>query len=588
MVNLKKFFIVFYFFLRSGLLIFGLVDPQKILILHSYQTDYPWTEDIQRGIESVYFDEPAADVIIKTEFLDTKRPWTEARQQETFQYLKTKYQSFLPDGIIVSDNDAYDFMIKHGTALFGNVPWVFCGVNTPDLAELELFRNRVTGVVEYVNYEKTIDLIKQLFPNLKTLYVLADQTSTGKLNRIEFTQVMQRLGNPLEYNYIPDGSFQDILEYVSQIPSRAALLLLAYSQDERGTYIPYKKVAGQVCASASCPVFGVWDFNVGQGILGGAMTSGFEQGREAARLLYRIFTGSNPRQLALLHLKDTPTMVDWHVLQRWRIPKNRLPAGTILINTPRNVFNENPYVGIILISLLGVILLLCVFILLIKKNKDTLRLSQIKLQEELQEKESLLREVHHRVKNNLQIIASLLHLQQTYTANPETQSVLLDTENRLRSMELVHEESYEQETFKQINLVQYLCSLGHYLSSASSNEFACIFECSSSETARELFVPLEWVVPFGLLMNELITNSIKYAHGERGFCGIYSHFDRIDATTVRLTYWDSGPGIPKEYTFDKPATLGFQLMNVLAQQCQVKLLRDEIEPSKLYILIPLP
>lgn len=574
--------------LWTGILLSGAEGPLKVLVLHSYQTDYPWTEDIQKGIESVYFDEPLIDVIIKTEFLDTKRPWTDERQQATFQYLKTKYQSFFPDGIIVSDNDAYDFMMKHGTTLFGNTPWVFCGVNTPDLAELELFRERVTGVVEYVNYEKTIDLIKQLFPDLKTLYVLADETRTGKLNKAEFAQVMQNLGNPLDYSFIPDGSFQDILEYVSQIPSHAVLLLLAYSQDVNGTYIPYKKVAGQVCASAPCPVFGVWDFNLGQGILGGALTSGFEQGREAARLLYRIFTGSNPRQLALLHLKDTPIMVDWHVLQKWRIPQNRLASGTIYINTPRNVFKENPYVGVVFIALLGVILLLSLFILLIKRNKDTLRLSQLKLQQELQEKEMLLREVHHRVKNNLQIIASLLHLQQSYTTNPETQSVLLDTENRLHSMELVHEESYEQERFEKVDLVQYLCSLGSYLSSISSNEFTCTFECSGHENCGSIYVPLEWVVPFGLLMNELITNSIKYAHGEQGFCGIYGYIERIDEQVVRLTYWDSGPGIPKEYSFDKPQTLGFQLMNVLAQQCNVRLLRDEKNLSKIYILITIP
>ncbi len=572
-------------FLWTGILLFGAEDPLKVLILHSYQTDYPWTGAIQRGIETGLSEGNSINVIIKTEHLDTKRPWTEARKTLFVRYLEEQYKAYRFDAVIVSDNDAYNFMIQYGDSLFGQIPWVFCGVNDPDPTVLAPYRSRVTGVIEYVNYEKTLHLIQSLLPDLQTLFILADETTTGILNKAEFKSQMAAIGQPVPYEILAPASFQEILNQVSRLPEHTAILQLAYSQDSSGTYIPYKKVVRSVSAAASVPVFGVWDFNMGQGILGGAITSGFEQGKQAAGMLIRILEGTEPQNIPLLHLKDTPLMIDWQQLQRWRIPKNSLPIGTVILNKAPNIIAENPHIGIIIVFLSCTIVILGVSIILLKRAQSTLRASQLKIKQELQEKEMLLREVHHRVKNNLQIMASLLHLQQSYTTNPETQSVLLDTENRIRSMELVHEESYEQESFEKVDLVQYLCSLGSYLSSISSNEFTCTFECSGHENCESIYVPLEWVVPFGLLMNELITNSIKYAHGEQGFCGIYGYIERIDEQVVRLTYWDSGPGIPKEYSFDKPETLGFQLMNILAQQCNVRLLRDEKNLSKIYILI---
>ncbi|WP_304226286.1 sensor histidine kinase [Gracilinema caldarium] len=572
-------------FLWTGMLLFGAEDPLKVLVLHSYQTDYPWTGAIQKGIETVLNENTTLNVIIKTEHVDTKRLWTEPRKVLFVRYLEEQYKAFKFDAVIVSDNDAYNFMLQYGDALFGQIPWVFCGVNNPDLTVLAPYRSHVTGVIEYVNYEKTLHLIQSLLPDLQTLFVLADETTTGIVNKGEFKSQMAALEQPIHYEILAPASFQHILNQVSRFPEHTAILLLAYSQDSSGTYIPYKKVVNSLSAAASVPVFGVWDFNMGQGILGGAITSGFEQGKQAAGMLIRILEGTEPQNIPLLHLKDTPLMIDWQQLQRWRLPKNRLPMGTIILNRAPNIIAENPHIGIIIVFLSCTIVILGIFIILLKRAQSTLRASQLTIKQELQEKEMLLREVHHRVKNNLQIMASLIHLQQSYTTNPETQSILLDTENRIRSMELVHEESYEQDNFKKVNLVQYICSLGSYLSSISSNEYTCTFECSPHENAQVLYVSLEWVVPFGLLMNELITNSIKYAHGEQGFCGIYGDIERIDEHVVRLTYWDSGPGIPKEYSFDKPETLGFQLMNVLAQQCNVRLLRDEKNLSKIYILI---
>ncbi len=181
------------------------------------------------------------------------------------------------------------------------------------------------------------------------------------------------------------------------------------------------------------------------------------------------------------------------------------------------------------------------------------------LQQSNREKEILIKEIHHRVKNNFQIITSLIRLQNNSISNEELNAVLTVLLNRVFSMSSVHEILYQADNFETINLKDYLSQLVHLL--IESLEVTCKIE--SEIIVDEISLSLEQASPFGLIINELITNSIK--HGFDGFIHgkIYIHASKIDSY-IKILIGDNGNGIQT-----KPATessLGLTMVESLVNQ----------------------
>jgi PAS domain S-box-containing protein len=182
----------------------------------------------------------------------------------------------------------------------------------------------------------------------------------------------------------------------------------------------------------------------------------------------------------------------------------------------------------------------------------------------LKEKEILLAEIHHRVKNNLQVISSLLKLQASSIDNPALFEHLRDSQHRIRSMALVHEKLYQAHDFAHIDFVDYVKSLTHFLlrsySSGSSVPHIRI-------QGEALSLDIAWAVPLGLIINELVTNALKYAfpHKQRGDICIHM---QMDNSTLTLTVSDTGVGLPETVDLRHPKTLGLRLVHSLVQQLQ--------------------
>ncbi|HPQ76082.1 MAG TPA: PAS domain S-box protein [Methanoregulaceae archaeon] len=184
------------------------------------------------------------------------------------------------------------------------------------------------------------------------------------------------------------------------------------------------------------------------------------------------------------------------------------------------------------------------------------------LHKTLEEKLTLLREVHHRVKNNLQIIVSLLNLQARYITDEGTLAAIRESQNRVRAMALVHEKLYQTENLSRINLDDYIKFLGKNLFQFYG---AASRGITFSTDLEEIFVDINTAIPFGLIMNELITNSLKYGFpGRKG--GAVSVSVRRENNTLFVEYRDTGVGIPGDLDWRKPASLGLRLVNSLVSQ----------------------
>lgn len=191
------------------------------------------------------------------------------------------------------------------------------------------------------------------------------------------------------------------------------------------------------------------------------------------------------------------------------------------------------------------------------------------IEKALEEKTALLNEVHHRVKNNLQVISSLISLQ-SRAASKEAAAVLLESQNRVRAMALIHQLLYEKNDFSTINLKLYLNRLCMLLRESMGSESSRI-KLVIDEDSDEISIELQRALPCGLLINELITNAIRHA-----FPGQVNGVVRIailaqDNNKGIITVADKGVGLPPNIEFGKTNSLGFQLIPMLVDQIEATL-----------------
>jgi len=185
------------------------------------------------------------------------------------------------------------------------------------------------------------------------------------------------------------------------------------------------------------------------------------------------------------------------------------------------------------------------------------------LRDSLREKETLLREVHHRVKNNLQIIASLLHFQAKKIKNPEDLAAFFEGRDRLRSMILVHEKLYQSRGLARIDFGNYLQSLSAELQRSHGARTGKRVDVRV--TADELALPIEAALPCGMIVCELLTNVFKYAFPGEGNGTADIQLEARDGR-VRLTVSDDGVGLPPDFDPEHSASFGWQLIHNLSAQ----------------------
>ena len=175
----------------------------------------------------------------------------------------------------------------------------------------------------------------------------------------------------------------------------------------------------------------------------------------------------------------------------------------------------------------------------------------------------LLKEIHHRVKNNLQIIISLLNLQSGYIKDEETLKAVREGQNRVRSMALVHEKFYQSDELGEIDFKEYTLKLCHFLKQSYAEQDAPI---EISVEADGIGFDMDTAMPCGLLITEIVSNSLKYGFPGRRSGEIHIEFKKIPDKKVMMSISDNGIGLPSGFQIEKSESLGMQLILALTSQ----------------------
>lgn len=344
---------------------------KHVLVLNSYHLGYPWSDNIMSGIKTV-FSQSRFSVDTYVKFMDMKRFSGEDYIERLKEEYRFVFKNVYFDAILAADNDAFSFLHKYRDELFPGVPVVFCGIN--DYSESMLDgRKDITGVIENTSYFETIQISKKILPWIKTVFVIVDDTTTGRAHRSSMQRIEPDLDGKvhLEYLSLNNYTLEELGQQLSALPHNSAVLLLQHNKDKTGRVYSNEESIPFLTRASAVPVFVVNDERIGTGSLGGRLINGIQQGKIAASMALKILEGSAPSTIPVMSQGANTYMFDYKVMRRFKISQYALPKESIIINKPVSIFTQYAQE---IFFLFFVVLLLCVGLIAatieIKRRKE--------------------------------------------------------------------------------------------------------------------------------------------------------------------------------------------------------------------------
>ncbi|MBI9110401.1 response regulator [Maridesulfovibrio ferrireducens] len=199
----------------------------------------------------------------------------------------------------------------------------------------------------------------------------------------------------------------------------------------------------------------------------------------------------------------------------------------------------------------------------------------------LAEKEVMLKEIHHRVKNNLQVISSLLSLQSGYTDDNKASNLLRECQHRVRSMAMLHERLYRSDDLSRIDMREYAFTLMNFL----LRSYSIDDKVQPQFDINDVHLGIDSAIPCGLIINELLSNSLRHAFPDNREGILFVSMSR-EGDNINLTVSDNGIGLPDDFKIGNTKTLGMTLVETLAQQLSGKLIIKKTNGTSFQIIFP--
>jgi PAS domain S-box-containing protein len=303
---------------------------KDVVLINSYDPSFQWTNEITQSVSKTLTEEN--DFRLSVEYMDSKRFFHAYQEEALFRYLKEKYRNISIDGIICSDDKAFEFVLNHGMEIWGQKPIAFCGVNS--LSKYQVDTMRVKGVKENINYGKTIELIQQIQPELENLLVISDSSQMGQLFMNQFIEVAQKQYRNLVFTPIYAKSphqLQQILEDFE--PKNKAIYLLSLYLQHDGIALQMSTESNILSQYLDVPIYSNWDFMLNNIIVGGIIICGSDQGREAALIMKEMLENKSSSRPFLSNGKET-TILNYREFVHHQLDINLIPPGTTFIHKP--------------------------------------------------------------------------------------------------------------------------------------------------------------------------------------------------------------------------------------------------------------
>ncbi|MGB7402570.1 MAG: ABC transporter substrate binding protein [Arcobacter sp.] len=339
---------------------FATDNNKEVLLLHSYHKGYKWSDDISKGIEDKFISH--GNIELTTRYMDTKRVVGGIYLNELAELYKKQFENRKFDLIIVSDNNAFEFIVKYHDYLFPNTPVLFCGINNFDKALLDEnnIKEYMSGVVEQVDLENNFKLIHELHPKMKNLVIINDKSKTGYAIKRDLRPIIEKYKDEFNVEYIDQLDMETLKKKVKDLNKDDVLLFVLLFKDKAGKNFTYKEGLKQVKAISNNPIYGLWDFYLNYGIVGGLVTSATAQGNSVANMALQVLNGKDIKEIPILEKSPNRYIFDYNELKRFDISLNKINEKYTVLNEPSSFYKKYTKLIVIVFSIIFVLTIMVI------------------------------------------------------------------------------------------------------------------------------------------------------------------------------------------------------------------------------------
>ena len=347
---------------------------RNLLILNSFHEDDKRTQNLNKGIRQT-FEKANVPIRYWVEYMDSKHFPYQSNEDNLKRIYKYKYSNKRLDAVIVTGNNALEFILKYRDKLFYGTPVVFTNISNFDLSKLEGQEN-ITGIFEHESDEifETIELALKLHPKTKKIVIL----SPGVNKPVITTKLRNKYKQQVEIEFSKKYFMSDIEKYITGLDSHNIILTISEPRTKNGTNISYYDFNKRIASISSSPVYAISDTGMGSGIVGGKLISGTELGTTAANMALAIFNGKPADEIPVAEDSRNSFMFDYNQLSRFNIKEKELPEASTIINKPFSVYNE--YRNEINITIILLVVQAAIIFLLVVVNRKR-KLAELKLKD---------------------------------------------------------------------------------------------------------------------------------------------------------------------------------------------------------------
>lgn len=404
---------------------------QTVFVLHSYHRGYKWTDAQGAGIEAA-LKGSVDENHIYVEYMDADRVPFKADRDDLFRFYQDKYRGIDFDVVCVTDADALEFMLRYRDRLFPRTPVVFSGVNWGNEDRLRLAKG-FAGVSAEPDLKANIELALKLHPDTRHVVFINEWTSKGRFLHEALLKVMPLFRDRLRFYLLENVDAKEVFRVLGKVPPGTVVLYGVFGRDKVGRVFDHAEMVNLFSRNSLAPVYSPWDFNLGEGIVGGVMTSGYSQGFAAGQRALQILRGARVENMSTVTRPPDQYMFDYNEMERHGIHRRQLPAGSVIVNYPETFYERNRSyvlaVAVVIAVLLMIISFLLVLVRIRKRTERALKASQERLRAltwrltEVEDKarKDLSRELHDQVGQNLTILGVNLNLLRSLMTGNESE-----------------------------------------------------------------------------------------------------------------------------------------------------------------------
>lgn len=305
-------------------------QTSNILMVFSNNRLLPANIEVDRGFREAISNAPDREVELFSEFLDRPTFSGKEYEQTVATYLHDKYATRPPAVVVVAGQPALDFLLRHRSELFPEVPVVHLAVDKSLLQSDQPLPADVVGVPVTYDYSGTIQQALRWHPDARRLIVVTGSSSTDRAWESQARSELSRLKLPIAVEFMAGMSTDTVVKRLRELSSDDIVFTPGYFRDGADHAFAPRESAKIIAAASKAPVYGPFSTFIGSGVVGGRVPTYSEMGRQAAKSVNSLLDGVPPAALKLPEGVPTELQIDWRQAEKWGIAADAIPLGAVV------------------------------------------------------------------------------------------------------------------------------------------------------------------------------------------------------------------------------------------------------------------